>query len=74
MVKIRLNRVGTKNQPKYRVVVIDSQKARNGGFVEIIGTVDLTTKQRKIELKKDRYDYWRGVGAQTSAAVETLVN
>lgn len=74
MVKIRLARLGTKNQPKYRIVVADEARARSGRFIEIIGTVDATGKSKKVDFNKERYQYWVSVGAQTSVAVEELVS
>ena len=41
-VKLRLMRMGKKKQPTYRVVAADSRKPRNGRFIEIIGTYDLS--------------------------------
>lgn len=58
-------RVGKKNQPKFRLILIDSKKAsRSGAFFEILGTYDPISK--KIEFKKDRVEYWRSKGAQIS--------
>ena len=42
MVKIRLRRLGAKKNPFYRVVVADSRFARDGRFIEEIGTYDPT--------------------------------
>lgn len=74
MVKIRLTRVGTKNQPKYRVIVADEQRKRDGKFIEILGTFDPSIKPNKFEVNKERYSYWLGVGAQETLAVHRLVN
>ena len=40
MVKIRLTRGGAKKKPFYRIVVADSRAARDGKFIEILGTYD----------------------------------
>ncbi|GIS65278.1 MAG: hypothetical protein CM1200mP3_15260 [Chloroflexota bacterium] len=37
MLRIRLKRTGSRNQPSYRIVVADSKKPRDGRFVEQIG-------------------------------------
>lgn len=34
---VRLTRIGRKKQPFYRIVVTDSRKRRDGGFIETIG-------------------------------------
>lgn len=74
MVKIRLTRVGSKNQPKYRIVVADEQRARNGRFLEVIGVYNPQVKPAEIEVNKERLDYWVSVGAQTTSAVTNLLN
>jgi small subunit ribosomal protein S16 len=71
MVKIRLTRLGTHKRPFYRVVVLDSRKARDGAHLEQIGYHDPLKKDTKIDLA--RVDYWVGVGAQTSDTVAALV-
>lgn len=62
-VSIRLSRVGRKDLPFYRIVVIDSRKKRDGKYLEIIGTYD-GFKTRLVTFKPDRYDAWIKVGAQ----------
>ncbi|MBQ7493619.1 MAG: 30S ribosomal protein S16, partial [Selenomonadaceae bacterium] len=42
VVKIRLNRMGAKRQPFYRIVVADSRSPRDGRFIEIVGNNDPT--------------------------------
>lgn len=74
MVKIRLTRVGTKNQPKYRIIVADEQRARNGKFLEVIGNYNPQVKPASFVINKERLDYWVSVGAQTTEAVTKLIN
>lgn len=73
MVRIRLRRMGAKKAPFYRIVVADQQSARNGGFIENIGTYDPMTDPVKVNLATDRADYWLSVGAQPSEAVARLL-
>ncbi|NPA10678.1 MAG: 30S ribosomal protein S16 [Epsilonproteobacteria bacterium] len=72
MVKIRLARFGRKKRPFYRIVVTDSRKRRDSGWIEIIGYYNPLTDPKTIEIKKDRLDYWLGVGAKMSERVEKL--
>ncbi len=72
-VKIRLSRIGKTNQPLYRVVAIDEHKKRNGQAIEILGTYNPYKTKGKIEIKKDRVDYWISVGAKFSATVSNLI-
>jgi len=72
MIKIRLARVGTKNQPKYRIVAINEQNRRDGKFLEILGYYNPTVKPAEIKVNRERLDYWIKVGAQPTSAVEKL--
>lgn len=72
MLRIRLFRVGKKNQPAYKVVVTDRRKPpRAGRFVEQVGFYNPITKE-KI-LKSERVKYWLSVGAQPSDTVHNLI-
>ena len=73
MLAIRLARVGARKQPHYRVVVIDKQRARNGRFVEIVGTYNPRTTPASIDLKQERIQYWVSKGAQPSDTVQRLI-
>src|SRR3989344_4363569 len=72
MLTIRLTREGKKNQPFFRVVVIDKRRSAKGGRpAEILGYVDPLTKKKSFE--KERILYWLKVGAQPSATVHNLL-
>lgn len=73
MLKIRLARFGAKKKPSYRVVVIESEKARNGRFVEILGSYNPRHQPPEANLNRERVDYWIGVGAQPSETVRSLL-
>lgn len=73
MVMIRLARVGARKQPYYRVVVIEKDRARNGRSIEVVGTYNPRTNPATVELKRERIDYWRKVGAQVSPIVGKLL-
>ena len=70
---IRLARVGARKQPHYRIVVIEKDRARNGRSVEVVGTYNPRTEPATVELKRDRIEYWTGVGAQLSDRVGKLL-
>ncbi len=71
MVVIRLSRAGTKKVPFYHVVVADQRKPRDGRFIERLGYYDAVARGRstRIELNKERIEYWVSKGAQPSARV-----
>jgi small subunit ribosomal protein S16 len=71
-VKIRLKRMGKIRQPYYRVVVVDSRKKRDGKVIEQIGKYHPKEEPSFIEVASERAQYWLGVGAQPSEAVEAI--
>ncbi len=72
-VKIRLKRMGKIRAPYYRVVVVDSRKKRDGRVIEEIGKYHPKQEPSLIDVVSDRAQYWLGVGAQPSEAVEALL-
>jgi small subunit ribosomal protein S16 len=72
-VKIRLKRMGKIRAPYYRVVVVDSRKKRDGRVIEEIGKYHPKEEPSVIDVVSDRAQYWLGVGAQPSEAVEALL-
>jgi small subunit ribosomal protein S16 len=75
MVTIRLTRRGGKKQPFYHLVVTDSRRRQGGTILEQIGYFNPIAKgkERRLELKLDRVDYWVAKGAKPSERVAELV-
>ena len=73
MLAIRMRKMGSKKRPFFRVVVTDSRAARDSSFVEVLGHYNPRTKPAKVEIARDRVDYWVGKGAQLSDTVRTLL-
>ncbi|PZN94030.1 MAG: 30S ribosomal protein S16 [Alphaproteobacteria bacterium] len=74
---IRLARGGMKKRPYYRIVVTDSRNARDGKFIEKIGTYNpLLPKDsaERIKLDTDRASHWLSVGAQPSDRVARFLD
>lgn len=72
-VKIRLKRMGAKKKPFYRVVVADSRAARDGRFIEEIGTFDPLKEPVVINIDGEKAKKWIGNGAQPTETVRTLL-
>lgn len=72
MVTIRLTRTGRKKVAKYRVVVADSRKRRDGRFIERLGDYNPMTQPATFNINHERALYWLGQGAQMSDTVHTL--
>ena len=73
MVKIRLRRLGAKKSPFYRVVVADSRFARDGRFIEEIGTYDPTQEPSLVETAAEKAKQWLANGAQLTDTVRVLL-
>ncbi len=71
MVKLRLTRTGKRNQPSYRLVAIQARTKRDGEAIEYLGHYNPVSKV--FECKKERVEYWLGVGAQPSDTVRALL-
>ncbi len=73
-VKIRLNRMGAKKNPFYRIVVADSRSPRDGKFIEIIGNYDVSSNPAKITIDEDKAIDWMNKGAQPTDTVKSLLS
>jgi len=72
MTVIRLTRMGRKKQPFYRIVVTDSRKRRDGGWIEKIGHYNPMVSPAIINVDEERLNYWIGTGAQMSDRVKKI--
>ena len=73
MVRIRLQRVGAKKQPSYRIVAIDSRSPRSGRAIEILGSYNPRTEPETVSIKGERALYWLNSGAQPSKATKRIL-
>ena len=73
-VKIRLNRMGAKKNPFYRIVVADSRSPRDGRFIEIVGNYDATKEPALITVDEEKVLDWMGKGAQPTDTVKSLLS
>ena len=71
MLKIRLQRVGKKNAPSYRVVLAEHTAPPQGKFQEILGFYNPRKKEKSF--KKERIEHWLSKGAQLSPTVHNLL-
>ena len=66
-------RLGKIRTPHYRIVVADARSARNSKQIEEIGRYSPVAEPSFIQVKSDRVQYWLGVGAQPTEAVEAIL-
>ena len=72
-VRIRMKRIGAKNQPAFRIVVADARSPRDGKCLEEIGTYQPLRKGDNVRLDLARAQYWLGKGAQPSETVASFI-
>jgi small subunit ribosomal protein S16 len=72
-VKIRLKRIGAKNDPAYRLVVADSRSPRDGRFIEELGTYLPARGEDNCTVNLERANYWLSKGAKPSETVASLL-
>ncbi|MDX2092228.1 MAG: 30S ribosomal protein S16 [Kofleriaceae bacterium] len=70
-VAIRFSRQGKKKSPFYRIVAADKRAARDGRFIELLGTYHPVTKVLKLD--KERFEKWVKVGAQPSGTLAAVI-
>ncbi len=71
MLKIRLQRIGKKNQPSYRIVLVEHTAPPKGKFIEILGFYNPLKKEKNF--KKDRIEHWLSKGVQLSPTIHNLL-
>lgn len=72
-VKIRLRRLGAKKRPFYRIVVADSRCARDGRFIDQVGTYDPNTDPATIKIDAEKVKMWLGRGAQPTDVMRGIL-
>lgn len=73
-VKIRLQRVGKKKQPSYRLVVVEAAEKRDGKVIERIGHVNPLTDPWDITVDVERALEWLRQGAQPTHAAKRVLS
>ena len=72
-IRDRLQRVGRKHDPNFRLILTDSRRApQSGAFLEVLGSYD-PKKDNPPILKEDRIKYWLSRGVKTSGTVHNLL-
>ncbi len=72
-VKMRLTRMGDKKSPFYRIVVVDSRKARDGEYIEKVGHYNPTSQPEEIVIDEAKAKDWLSKGVQPTDTVKTLL-
>lgn len=73
MVKLRLTRMGATKAPFYRIVAMDSRKARDGKYIDQIGFYNPVSEPKQIAIDADKAKEWLAKGAQPTDTVMGLL-
>ena len=72
MLKMRLQRVGRKNNPSFRLIVTDSRNAAiRGRNVDLLGSYD--PKLGTVQIDKEKAKHWLSKGVQPSDTVYNML-
>lgn len=72
-VKMRLTRLGDKKSPFYRIVVADSRKARDGEYIDLIGTYNPLKNPEIVNIDVEKAKKWIDQGAQPTETVNAIL-
>lgn len=75
MVRIRMQRLGRKNRPFYRIGAAEKRTRRNGPLIELLGTYDPVEKDpaKQVTLNEERVKFWLAKGAQPSDTIRDML-
>jgi len=74
MMSMRLMRFGTKKRPTYRIVVMDSRKARQSQALDTIGTYNPLEEPAEVRIDLEKANGWISKGVRPSRTVQSLLH
>lgn len=70
---MRLTRMGDKKSPFYRIVVVDSRKARDGAYIDKVGHYNPIANPAEIVIDSAKAKDWIAKGVQPTETVKTIL-
>jgi len=74
MMSMRLMRFGTKKKPTYRIVVMDSKRARQSQALDTLGTYTPLDDPAGVKLDLEKAKKWLAKGVRPSSTVQSLLD
>ena len=74
MISIRLMRFGTKKKPSYRIIVMDSRRARQSKALDFLGSYDPLKEPADVHIDMEKAKAWLAKGAKASQTVQSLLD
>ncbi len=72
-VKMRLTRLGDNKSPSYRIVVVDSRKARDGEYIDKVGFYNPKANPAEVVIDNEKAKDWLSKGVQPTETVRALL-
>lgn len=72
MLTIRLQRIGKKKKPSYRIIVSEKKRDPQAPHLEMLGIYDPVQKNKVLNVNKERVQYWIEKGATLSNTINNL--
>ncbi len=74
MLKVKLSRIGKRNQPQYRIVVVEARSKNKGGHdIDLLGHYNPLTETNSFQVDKERFQQWLKKGAHPTQTVRKLI-
>jgi len=73
VVKLRLQRIGKKKFPYYKIVAVDSRSKRDGDIIEAIGQYQPVSQGEQVKLDEEKVIKWLKNGAQPSDTIKSIL-
>ncbi|MFQ5451996.1 MAG: 30S ribosomal protein S16 [Candidatus Paceibacterota bacterium] len=73
MLRIKLSRIGRKNNPKYRIVIAEAKSKRDGKYADKIGFYDPVAEPTVLTVDQNKLKNWIKLGAQPSKGIQRLL-
>jgi small subunit ribosomal protein S16 len=71
---MRLMRFGTKKKPTYRIVVMDSKRARQSQALDTLGTYTPLDDPAGVKIDLEKANLWLSKGVRPSSTVQSLLD
>lgn len=72
MLKIKLSRIGKRNQAFYRIIIAEARSKRDGKYIDLLGTYNPMVNPKEIKIDSKKYQDWLQKGAQPTETVASL--
>jgi small subunit ribosomal protein S16 len=74
MITMRLMRFGTKKKPTYRIVVMESKRARQSQALDTLGTYTPLEDPAGVKIDLEKANQWLSKGVRPSRTVQSLLD